>query len=52
MLEVMGEKTAKTIKKSLCFEKSGEKLSVEISMDTIISFLDTLFEHAKEDIKN
>ncbi len=53
----MAEKTIKTIKKSLSFEKSGETLSVEIGLenispnvgtDTIISFLDTLFERAKE----
>lgn len=51
------EKTTKTIKKSLYFKENGETLSVEIclenvspdiNMDTIISFLDTLFERAKE----
>lgn len=51
------EKTTKAIKKSLCFEKSGETLSVEITLenvspdirtDTIIPFLNTLFERAKE----
>lgn len=51
------EKTTKTIKKSLCFEDGGETLSVEISLenvspnvkvDTIFTFLDTLFERAKE----
>ncbi len=55
----MAEKTIKTIKKSLSFEKSGETLSVEISlenvspnvgMDTIISFLDTLYERTKKDL--
>lgn len=54
------EKTTKIIKKSLCLGKSGETLSVEISLenvspntniDTIISFLATLFEHAKENLK-
>lgn len=53
------EKTTKTIKKSLYFEESGETLSVEISLenvspcvktDTIIAFLNTLFENAKEAI--
>ncbi len=55
----MTEKTMKSIKKSLCFENSGETLSVEISlenvspnisMDTIIPFLNTLFEHIKENL--
>lgn len=54
------EKTTKTIKKSLNFEKSGETLSLEISlenvspnisMDTIIHFLNTLFENTKKEIK-
>lgn len=53
----MEEKTTKSIKKSLCFEESGETLSIEISLEnvspnieksTITSFLDTLFERAKE----
>ncbi|MCI8789103.1 MAG: hypothetical protein HFH92_08350 [Lachnospiraceae bacterium] len=55
----MAEKTIKTIKKSLSFEKSGETLSVEISlenvspnvgMETIISFLDTLYGRTKKDL--
>lgn len=55
----MTEKTTKTIKKFLCFEESGETFSVEIhlenvssnvSIDTIISFLNILFEHAKEEL--
>lgn len=55
----MNEMTTRTIKKSLCFEKSGETLSVEICLEnvspsvktnTIIPFLNTLFEHAKEAI--
>lgn len=55
----MAEGTIKTIKKSLSFEKSGETLSIEIGLenvspnvgvDTIISFLDTLYENAKEDL--
>ncbi len=54
------ERTTKTIKKSLSFEKSGETFSIEISLenvspnvkaDTIISFLDTIYEHAKENLK-
>jgi len=54
----MEEKTTKSIRKSLNFE-SGETLSVEISlenvspnknMDSIILFLNTLFENAKEKI--
>lgn len=53
------EKITKTIKKSLYFEESGETFSVEISLenvspcvkkDTIIAFLNTLFENAKEAI--
>lgn len=52
----MEEKTTKSIRKSLKFE-SGETLSVEISLenvspnkstDSIIFFLNTLFENAKE----
>ncbi len=55
------EKTTKTVKKSLNFEKSGETLSVEIALenvspniniDTVIPFLNTLFERAKEAIAN
>lgn len=55
----MNEMTTRTIKKSLCFEKSGETLSVEIclenvspgiNMDAIIPFLNTLFANAKEAI--
>ncbi len=55
----MAEKTIKTIKKSLSFGKSGETLSVEIGLenvspnvgtDTIISFLDTLYECVKENL--
>jgi hypothetical protein len=58
--KVIEEKTTKAIKKTLCFEKSGETLSLEISlenvspnisMDTIIHFLNTLFENAKKEIK-
>ena len=56
----MSEKTIKTIKKSLDFEKSGETLSVEIELEnvspnvgtyTIISFLDALYERAKESLR-
>ena len=52
----MKEKTTKTIKKSLSFEKSGETFSVEICLenvspdmkgDAIVSFLDELFKYAK-----
>lgn len=55
----MEERTIKTIRKTLCFEKRGETLSIEIYLenvsphvksDTIIPFLDTLFERAKEAI--
>lgn len=54
------EKTTRTVKESIGFEKSGESFSVEIALenvsptissDTIIQFLDTLFEKAKENIK-
>lgn len=54
------EKTTKTIKKSLYFEKNGETLSVEIVLenvspnvkaDTIISFLDMLYGRAKEELQ-
>lgn len=54
------EKSTRTIKKSLNFEKSRETFSVEISLenvspnvevDTILAFLDTLYEHAKENLK-
>lgn len=56
----MEEKTTKKIKKALCFEKSGETYSVEIglenvspevSTDTIISFLDRIFNRAKEELQ-
>ena len=58
-VRLMNEMTTRTIKKSLCFEKSGETLSVEIclenvspgiNMDAIIPFLNTLFANAKEAI--
>lgn len=52
------EKTSKSIKKSLSFEKSGETFSIEICLEnvsqdknTIISFLDTLYERIKKEIK-
>ena len=54
------EKTTRTVRKSLSFEESGETFSVEISLenvspsisiDTIIPFLNTLFENAKKNIK-
>lgn len=53
----MEEKTFKSIKKTLIFEKSGEALSVEISLenvspmtskDTVLSMLDVLFKKTKE----
>ena len=31
----MNEMTTRTIKKSLCFEKSGETLSVEICLENV-----------------
>lgn len=55
----MKESTTKSIKKSLTFEKSGETLSVEISMKDVSSkheteaampLLDTLFEKAKKEL--
>lgn len=54
----MVEKTSKSIKKSLNFEKSGETFSIEVYLEnvsqdknTIISFLDTLYERIKKEIK-
>ena len=55
----MEETTTRTIKNTLCFGEGGETLSVEISLEnvspsvkvnTIITFLNTLFECAKETI--
>jgi len=52
----MLEKTSKSIKKSLNFEESGETFSIEIYLEnvsqdknTIISFLDTLYERIKKE---
>lgn len=56
----MEEKTSKSIKKTLSFEKSGEIFSVKITLEnisptvhysTIRPFLDTLFERAKDEIR-
>lgn len=54
----MVEKTTKSIKKTLSFEKSGETFSIEIHLEnvsqdknTVIPFLDTLYERIKEEIK-
>lgn len=54
------EKTTKTIKKSLCFEKSGEIISIRICLKnisphsyngtTIPAALDKLFQEAKKAI--
>ena len=54
------ERTTKTIKKSLRFEKSGEMVSIRISLKnisphshneaTILTVLDNLFQEAKETI--
>lgn len=55
----MHEVTCRSIRKSIAFEKSGEKFSVEISLEnlsneskkeTIVPFLDTLFRKIKEEI--
>lgn len=55
----MTESTVKIVKKTLQFEESGETFSIEICLknlspstkrDTIIPFLDTLFERTKSDI--
>lgn len=56
----MEEKTTKTIKKSIRFEKSGEMVSVRISLKnisphshneaTILTVLDNLFQEVKETI--
>ena len=56
----MQEDTCKKIKKSLCFEKSKEAFHVEIAMKnvrpgietaTIVSFLETSFKNAIEDLR-
>lgn len=56
----MFEKTQKSIKKNLEFEESGERFSVEIQLEnispstrkeTVISFLNTLFERTIKEIK-
>lgn len=53
----MEESMCKCIKKSLNFEKSGETLSVEIRLEnvspetnqkTLLSFLDTIYQSAKD----
>ena len=55
----MQETTCKSIRKTLEFEESGEKLSVTVGLEnissktkkeTIVPFLDTLFEKVKEEI--
>lgn len=52
----MEERTCKTIKRSLIFEKSGETLSVEVSLENVSpdtekeslsNFLDSLYENVK-----
>lgn len=57
----MGEKTSRSIKKTLSFEKSGEVFSIEVTLenispelkcDTVLAFLDTLFECIKSDINS
>lgn len=56
----MEEKTSRSIKKTLSFEKSGEVFSIEVTLenispetkrDTALMFLDTLFERIKDDFK-
>ncbi len=56
----MQEDACKKIKKSLCFEKSKEAFHVEIAIKnvrpgigtaTIVSFLETLFKNAIEDLR-
>lgn len=56
----MEERTCRSIKKILSFEKSGETLSVQVilenvppstKMDTISPFLETLFQKAIYDLK-
>lgn len=56
----MEERTCKKIKKSLYFEKSGERFSVEIGLEnlspeigdeTLISFLKILFENVIKDLQ-
>lgn len=55
----MEEKTCKSIKKTLSFEKSGETFSVEVSLENIsplvqkeslLDFLDLLYQSAKKAI--
>ena len=54
----MRENTSKSIKKSLNFEDSGETFSIEICLEnvsqdknTVIPFLDTIYERIKKEIK-
>lgn len=56
----MNEKTCKKIKKTLEFENSEEIFSLEIALEnispeldkkTIMSFLDTIYERLKDEIK-
>lgn len=56
----MKEQTCSSLKKTLRFEKTGEAFSIcinienvspETKKETVISFLDTIFEKIKEEIK-
>lgn len=60
MVKEVEERTCKSIKKSLVFEKSGETLSIEIYLEnvspsttneTLESFLNVLYEKAKQEFK-
>lgn len=56
----MKETTKRSVKKTLAFEESGQAFAVTIDIEntrpdtkheTIIPFLDTLFDNAKEEFK-
>ena len=55
----MEERTLKTIKKTVVFEKSGETLSIEIGMENVsprenreavLGVIDTLYHEAKREV--
>jgi len=59
-VRVVEERTSKSIKKTLSFEKSGEIFSIKITLEnisprvnysTISPFLDTLYERVKDEIR-